>query len=203
MRTYNSPRRKDAAEATRAAILEASRRLFVSEGYEKVTVADIAKAARVAVPTVYGSTGGKAAILEAVLKPAVEDPVVGQTLAAVAATDDPAEIIAAVAAGTRQNHERHWDLVWALYRHALAEPCAVALNNEARESYLAALAAVVDRLVALDALKLDRDEAVDVLWFYLGRPGWHIMVGDRGWDFDRAEVWLSAQARQALLRTPC
>jgi AcrR family transcriptional regulator len=203
VRTYNSPRRKDAAEATRAAILEASRRLFVNEGYEKVTVSDIAKAARVAVPTVYGSTGGKAAILEALLKPAVEDPVVGQTLAGVATMDDPAKVIATVAAGTRHNHERHWDLVWALYRHAPAEPCAAALYDEAKASYLAALAAVVDRLAALDALALDRDEAVDVLWFYLGRPGWHIMVGDRGWDFDRAEKWLAGSARQALLRTPC
>jgi len=203
VRTYNSPRRKDAAEATRAAILEASRRLFVNEGYEKVTVADIAKAARVAVPTVYGSTGGKAAILQALLQPAVEDPVVGQTLAEVAAMDDPAQVIAALAAGTRLNHERHWELIWSLYRHTLAEPCAVALYDEAKEAYLVAVTAVVDRLIALDALKPDREEAVDVLWFYLGRPGWHIMVGDRGWDFDRAQAWLAAQARQALLRTPC
>jgi AcrR family transcriptional regulator len=203
VRTYNSPRRKDAAEATRAAILDAARRLFVEEGYEKATVGDIAKAARVAVPTVYGSTGGKAAILAALLRPAVEDPVVGQTMAAVAALNDPVQIIEAVAAGTRSNNERHWDLVWTLYRHTLAEPCAIALDEEAKASYLTALTAVVDRLADLDALAPDRAEAVDVLWFYLGRPGWQVMVGDRGWDFDRAQAWLAAQARRALLRTPC
>jgi hypothetical protein len=63
----------------------------------------------------------------------------------------------------------------------------------------------VDRLVALDRLAVDRDEAVDVRWLYLGRPGWHSMVDGRrpGWDFDRAQAWLAAQARRAVFRTPC
>ena len=201
MRTYHSPRRRDAAEATRAAILDAAGRLFVSEGYDKVTVADIASAAGVAVPTVYGSTGGKAAILKAVLEPAVTDPAVERTLAGILATDDPGEVIGLLAAGTRDSHERHWPLVWALTSRNLGEPCAEAVLAEAEASYRAALAVVIDRLIELDALKLDRDSALDVLWFYLGRPGWYTFVGHRGWDFDRAQAWLAGSARHSLLKS--
>src|SRR5690242_14235888 len=110
MGSYNSPRRAEAARATRAAILESARRLFLAEGYAHVTVADIASASRVAVQTVYGSTGGKAAILQALLDPVVEDPAAGQTLTAITATDDPRTVIAVTATGARQAHERHWEL---------------------------------------------------------------------------------------------
>ncbi|GHJ41925.1 TetR family transcriptional regulator [Streptomyces sp. TS71-3] len=202
MRSYNSPRRRDAALATRDAILDCARRLFLADGYAKVTVADIAAAARVAVPTVYGSTGGKAAILRAVLEPAMHDPAVDRTLAGIAATDDPRRVVALAAAGPRSSHERHWDLVWGLLRRNLADPSAQAVLDESKAGYLAALTAVADRLIALNALRedLDRATAVDVLWFYLGRPGWYTLVGDRGWDFDRAEAFLAGAAQRALLR---
>ena len=60
---YHSERRQEQAEATRQAILDAARALFIERGYAGTTVADIAAAARVAVPTVYVSVGPKPAIL--------------------------------------------------------------------------------------------------------------------------------------------
>ncbi|MGH3167541.1 MAG: TetR/AcrR family transcriptional regulator, partial [Trebonia sp.] len=204
MRSYNSPRRRDAALATHAAILESARRLFLARGYAEVTVGDIAAAARVAIPTIYGSTGGKAAILRALLAPVVDDPAVEQTLTGIAATDDPGMVIAITAAGTRQAQERHWELVWGLLYRNIAEPSAAPVVDETKRAYLDAMAAVAGRLMALDALKpeLDHATAVDLLWFYLGRPGWYTLVGDRAWDFNRAEAWLADAARQALLRKP-
>lgn len=201
-RSYNSPQRRDAALATRTAILQSARRLFLARGYAMVTMEDIAAAARVAVPTIYSSTGGKAAILKALLAPVVGDPAVEQTLSGIAATDDPGKVIAITAAGTRQAQERHWELVWGLLHRNLAEPSAAPVLDETRKAYLEAMAAVAGRLISLDALKpeLDHAAAVDLLWFYLGRPGWYTLVGDRAWDFDRAEAWLADAARHALLR---
>ncbi|ETK37041.1 TetR/AcrR family transcriptional regulator [Microbispora sp. ATCC PTA-5024] len=204
MTRYRSPRREDAAAATREAIISSARDLFLAHGYSGVTVAQIAAAARVAVQTVYSSAGSKTAILSALLEPAVNDPTVNEVLDAVAAATDPREIVRLTAAGVRRTHERHWALVFGLLHEGVGEPAAAEVVRAGVDAYVAALSTVAGRLVTLDALRpgLGPDRAVDLLWFYLGQRAWFVLVGERGWTFDQAEEWLAASARQALLRVP-
>lgn len=61
---------------------------------------------------------------------------------------------------------------------------------------------MADRLAALDALRVDHPEAVDILWFHLGPHAWMTLVGERSWCFSRAQTWLADTARQALLKNP-
>src|SRR3954469_17955913 len=114
MSRYYSPRRMDAAADTRTAIMQSARKLFLARGYPDVTVAQIAAAARVAVQTVYSSTGGKTAILATLLASAVNDPPVTENLEAVWTCTDPGAIIDLTAEGTRRTHERHWDVLYGL-----------------------------------------------------------------------------------------
>src|SRR6516164_3611385 len=62
-RPYNSTRRRAQADETRAAIIRVARDLFVERGYGSTTVPDIARAAGVAVETIYASVGTKAELL--------------------------------------------------------------------------------------------------------------------------------------------
>ena len=62
-RKYESRHRQTLAGQTRSQILDAARRLFRTKGYGQVTIEGIARAARVAAPTVYAAFGGKRAIL--------------------------------------------------------------------------------------------------------------------------------------------
>lgn len=204
MSRYHSPRRAEAAADTRRAIIGAARDLFIAHGYTAVTVPQIAKAAQVAVQTVYSSAGGKAAILAEILAPMVHDRRVTDTLKAAAAATDPREIVDITAAGTRATHERYWDVLFGLLHNGLGEASGVKVIEEAYGEYLNALAVVADRLVKLDALRpeLDGASALDILWFYLGQRSWFLLVGERGWDFERAERWLAASAREALLKEP-
>ncbi|GGO05059.1 TetR family transcriptional regulator [Microbispora rosea subsp. aerata] len=204
MSRYHSPRRAEAAADTRRAIIGAARDLFIAHGYTAVTVPQIAKAAQVAVQTVYSSAGGKAAILAEILAPMVHDRRVTDTLEAAAAATDPREIVDITAAGTRATHERYWDVLFGLLHNGLGEASGVKVIEEAYGEYLNALAVVADRLVKLDALRpeLDGASALDILWFYLGQRSWFLLVGERGWDFERAERWLAASAKEALLKEP-
>lgn len=59
-RTYSSPHRVLAAAQTRSWIIEHAGVLFAERGYGRVTIADIAAAARVAAKTVFASAGSKA-----------------------------------------------------------------------------------------------------------------------------------------------
>jgi len=62
-RPYRSLRRGEQVRATRGAILQAARQLFVTRGYEATTIASIASEARLATPTVYKHFGSKRRLL--------------------------------------------------------------------------------------------------------------------------------------------
>ena len=64
-RRYDSPRRREAAAATRREILEAAERLFERQGYAATTMATIAAEARVALKTVYVAFETKSGVLRA------------------------------------------------------------------------------------------------------------------------------------------
>src|SRR6478609_10812724 len=64
-RSYDSPRRREQAAATRRDILEAAQRLFERRGYATTKMADIATEAGVALKTVYSAFETKSGVLRA------------------------------------------------------------------------------------------------------------------------------------------
>src|SRR5258705_11671126 len=69
-RPYESPRRREAAERTRKAIVGAARTLFLERGYALTTLEQVAEGAGVATPTVYATFGNKRELLFAVARTA-------------------------------------------------------------------------------------------------------------------------------------
>src|SRR3954447_24342764 len=64
-RRYDSLRRLEQAQRTRADIAEAARRLFVDQGWAATTIRDVAREARVSVPTVYAAYENKTGLVRA------------------------------------------------------------------------------------------------------------------------------------------
>src|SRR6266540_3499892 len=62
-RQYHSARRREQAVETRLRILRAAHDLFVSEGYGRTTIAEVARAAGVAAETVYAAYRNKPTLL--------------------------------------------------------------------------------------------------------------------------------------------
>ena len=62
-RQYRSTRRREQAEETRGRISGAAHDLFVTQGYGRTTIAEVARAAGVAVETVYAAYRNKATLL--------------------------------------------------------------------------------------------------------------------------------------------
>ncbi|MBB1154469.1 TetR/AcrR family transcriptional regulator [Amycolatopsis dendrobii] len=203
-RPYRADRRAKAAEETRTAILDAARRLFVEHGYAKVTVADIAREAETAIPTVYASTGGKSSILRRLIGKGLGDSVVDQTLAAVRASRDPLQVVAVTVHGVRVDNEGHFGLLRVLVTSAAVDEAARQTLVQTDRLYREALSEVAGRLRDLRALRegLTQDRATDVLWFFLGHQSWRLYVADCGWTWDETQEWLAAQVSAALLRSP-
>ena len=70
-RGYDSAGRQLAAEARRDAVLGAARRLFARRGIDRVTITEIAAAARVAPSTIYAVYKSKEGILRALMRAAL------------------------------------------------------------------------------------------------------------------------------------
>jgi hypothetical protein len=87
------------------------------------------------------------------------------------------------------------------YRNPPGEPAVKAVLDNGADDYVQALTLAADRLVALGALRaeVNRAEAIDLLWFYLGPHAWITLVGERGWPFARAQDWIARSACHALL----
>jgi len=198
---YRSPRREDAAAATREAILSCARELFLTRGYTAATVPEIARAARVATQTVYASTGGKAALFAELLQPAINDPTAAQAMTAARQATDPGQVLVLCATAARHGQERYWDIVYGLMRRPPEDELAQRAIANVAAKCMAALTAIAQRLNELGALKpgISPSRAADMLWFYFGPNAWYSLVGDRGWSFDQAEQWLLEAARRDLL----
>jgi AcrR family transcriptional regulator len=198
--SYNSPRRQQAAAATREAIVEAAQELFACQGYARTTVAQIAEAARVAANTVYTSVGGKPQLLAAITEGGTGDPGVAETLTAVGQATDPAEVIWLTAAGTRRVNERRAQAVAVLLDSAQADSAAAEMLRVAVRYYRDALATVARRLEDLGAVQQpDLNRAADIFWYLFGWTSWRTLVADLGWSWDDAEQWLAQRGVEALL----
>jgi AcrR family transcriptional regulator len=201
---YRSPRREDAAAATREAIVSCARDLFLARGYGATTVPDIARAARVATQTVYSSVGGKAALFAELLEPAIHDPTAAQAMTAACQTADPGQVLVLCAGGARSGQERYWDIMEGLARRPPEDKLAQQAIANVAAKCMAALTVIAQRLAELGALKagVSAGRAADMLWFYFGPHAWYTLVGDRNWTFDQAEQWLLQSAGHDLLRDP-
>jgi AcrR family transcriptional regulator len=179
-------------------------RLFLERGYGKVTVADIAAEAALASPTVYASTGGKAAILATLIDESMSDPLVDETLAAVNRCESGAEALRVAVHGVRLENERYHDIVQVMKNAAAIDAAATDILTQSDDGYRQALGEIASRLAALQALRagLNKRRATDILWFYFGHEAWHLLVTRRGWSWSAAEQWLLTQGSVALLDRP-
>jgi AcrR family transcriptional regulator len=199
--SYHSPRRQQAAAATREAIIDAAQELFACQGYARTTVAQIAEAAQVAANTVYTSVGGKPQLLAAITEGGTGDPDVAETLTAVARTTDPAQVIRLTAAGTRQVNQRRAKAVAVLLDSAQADPAAAEMLRATVRHYRDALATLARRLEDLGAVgPADLERAADVFWYLFGWTSWRTLITDLGWSWDEAEQWLAQRGIDALLQ---
>lgn len=195
-------RREEYAQATRQAILDAARRLFSERGYFSTKVDEIAAFARVAPATVYAVSGGKHGLLNTLIEIWTAAPLVPTAISRMEAMNDPAAIVRLVASVCRSMREEFGDIVRVTMTTAPHDPAISESLNAATTRYRQACLAVAQRLSELGALRdgIDPKQAADVLWFYFGHSGFHILHDENGWPYEQAEQWLCHEATRALLR---
>lgn len=209
-RSYHSPHRDAQAQATRRAVLDAARRLFVEQGYAATSREQVAAAAGVAVQTLATVAQGKRGFLRAVLDEAVRRdgeplPVTMRShLRDLRAEPDATALLHAHARSSAALSRHTAGLAEALRRAAAADPELAALWTDWQRQRRRGQAAVVDLLAQrTPPLRPDlgRDEAADVLWALTDDSLHDALAGDRGWTAERFATWLG-DAMCALLLDP-
>lgn len=198
-RDYHSPLRRDRAEQTRAAVLDAATRLFTERGWAATGVRDIARAAGVSVETVYASVGTKTEVLEQALDVAIvgdDEPV---DLSArpeyrAMATGDLRARIEASSGLTATVHARTVGLLRTLREAAgrdpaLAERLATAHAGH-RATVRAGLPLVAGRELA--------DTEADGLWAVLSWEVFELLTGPVGWTTEQYRQWLAGTVERLL-----
>jgi AcrR family transcriptional regulator len=208
-RPYDSTRRREQADLTRARIIDAAQRLFEEQGYVATSMAAIAKEAGVALKTVYVSLETKPGVLRALwhrLLRGDDEPVpVWQRdwYREVIEEPDPQRQLRLNARNARAARERFGRLLEVIRAAASADPEIGALWESIQTEFRENQHAIVESLQAKRALKkgLDTERATDILWTLNHPTLYQLLVAERGWTAAEYEDWLGAIFCSQLLRS--
>ena len=204
-RRYDATRRRQAADRTRAAILDAARELFTERGYAATPMAAIADRAGVALDTVYASVGRKPELARLLIETAISGT--GQVIpaeqrdyvAAVRAAADAETKIAIYAAAVTAIAPRLVLVLGIIQQAAHAEPELARLWNQIAERRAANMRLFVTDLASVHPLRLDPGQAADIVWATNAAEMYQLLVGQRGWSPQRYERFLADTWRRLLL----
>jgi AcrR family transcriptional regulator len=204
-RPYDSSRRREQARENRRRILSAAHSLFVTRGYGRTTIADVAAEAGVAPETVYSAFKNKPALLHRAWDVAVggddqDVPLLERPEArALFAEPDLRARFAAFAVFNTAAMRRTARLHLAVRGAAASEPAAAAMLDEIDRQRLEAMARHARAAAATGQLAVAEDECRDVLWSTTDGTLWHQLVERRGWPDERYAAWLGRLWVAALL----
>jgi AcrR family transcriptional regulator len=198
---YRSDRRRQQAEETRRAILDAAARLFVERGYAGTSLEAIARAAGVAVQTVYASVGGKQILLRAINDRIDEEAGLAPAVEEMTAAGDPQQLLRLTMQLTRQFAERKGDFFAALVAAAAGEPELGAIVAEGRRRHREGTQWVVGLLAAMGALRPDvsTERAAQILGLLTWPDSWAMLVREYALSYDQAEDWLTSVVGDSIL----
>jgi AcrR family transcriptional regulator len=196
-RPYDSTRRQDQARQTRLAIVHAAHDLFVSNGYGRTTIADIARAAGVAVETVYAAFKNKPTLLRQIwyvhFRGDEQDvPLYDRAeMQEILAETDLASRIRKHAEFVTATNRRMAPLLAALVGAAANEPGAAAMLDEWAERRIDVATKYAHAAAATGQLGISEHECRDVLFATMDGALWQRLVAERGWSDERYAAWLA------------
>ena len=205
-RAYVSPRRAEQAKATRRAILESARRLFLSNGYGATSIRAIAEEAGVAVQTVYAVFGNKRQLVIELLENAVtgDDHLVDSRAedsetSAVRAEPDPRRRAQLGAALSRKIIERLLPVFKITSDAAAVDPDFAELNQAMIARRRAEMADGATLLAGHDGLRVSPDDAAASLFVLCSPHVAQLLTEHLGWSFDRYQAWLADAIERLIL----
>ncbi len=206
-RPYRSTLRENQARATRRAVVDAARDLFVEIGWSGTTIDAVAARAGVSRKTEFTSVGGKAALLKLALDWALvgdDEPVPleeRQVLAEMEQQTDPRALVARWARFVAELEERAAPLAAVLVVAADADPEAAAVQAVSERNRLRGAEFIVARLTAIDGLRpgVTTERAVAAALVLMDPSIHRTLVSEHGWTRGEYADWIERNAVAELI----
>lgn len=206
-RRYDNTRRRERAEATRRAVLDAARTLFVTQGYATTTVAQIAARAGVNADTVYAAVGRKPAIMRELVEVAIsgqDRPVPAEERDYVKRIRDAASAEAKLTSYARsiaEIHERLGPVFLSLRDAAITDADCRALWTQISERRHANMLRLAADLRSTGEVRddLSDEQVADIVWSMNAPEYWELLVHRRGWTDAEFAQHLADTWRRVLL----
>lgn len=191
-RPYRSPRRAEQAAQNRAAVLAAAVELFSSRGWAGTGMRDVARAAGVAVETVYSSYRSKVDLLLAAVDVGVVGDAEPVALAARPeftglASGSPEQRAAAAARLSAAINERTAGLHLALEHAAAADAEAAAQMRELEERRRMTLEQGLALVAGRPVTPVERDG----VWALTSVEMYRMLIDRSGWTVEQYRDWLT------------
>jgi AcrR family transcriptional regulator len=204
-RRYDASKRRQAADRTRQAILDAALELFTSRGYVATPMTVIAQRAGVALDTVYASVGRKPELARLLIETAISGASQAvpaeerDYVRAIRAAPDADTKIAVYASAMRVIAGRLAPVLSIIAQAAPAEPELAALWRQITDRRAANMRRFADDLAAVAPLRVDAGEAADIIWATNAPELYQLLVQQRGWSPQRYERFLADTWRRLLI----
>ena len=207
VRAYTSDRRREQAQQTRRAILDAAARLFVDPGYAATRLTTVAAEAGVAVQTLYAVFGSKRNLLSELVDVTIagdDQPVALPDRAFVTeirSLPGARARLARFAQHLTETHERQAQVMLALAAAATADPDAAAVWRKNLEDRQRGMTMFAADLATTGELRTDLtpERVTDVLWLAQDVRNYTHLVRERGWTPEQFQTWYVDSVSGALL----
>lgn len=201
-RKYDSPKRKEQADATRRELAASARRLFAERGYAATTIESIARDAGYAVQTFYSVFGSKRNVLFSLLDSMEMDADIASYADQITqAADDPYLQLRLIVEFNIVLFDRASDIIDTLRSAGTADPDLVWVWQQGESRRLAGESSIVEHWNANGYLKpgLDPERAIGILWSLTGPDAYRLFVTERGWSTEDFQEWLYVTLELLLL----
>lgn len=200
-RTYNSEIRDAQAAQTRSHILNAAKDLFRKEGFDRVTISSVAKAAAVSMPTIYALFKSKRGILQSLIDEALPTEQFATLVQESLQKESPKKRLSTTAKLARQMYDAERELMDILRGASVVAPEFKELEQEREMRRYERQGEYIKKFMKDQSLAkgLTLQQARDILWVLTGRDMYRMFVIERGWTSDEYEQWLARHLIQSLL----
>lgn len=200
-RSYHSEARDSQAARTRGHILAAAKKLFQSEGFDRVTISQLAQEAQVSTPTIYAIFKSKRGVLQSLIDEALPSEKFAALVDASMDEPSPEKKLGITAKIARQIYDAERDLIDILRGALVVSPEFKELEQERENRRYERQGEYVKKMMKEKWLAkgLSLQKARDILWSLTGRDLYRMMVIEKGWTPDDYEKWLAELLAKSLL----